>query len=68
MKWLNKEMMYDRQDRVFRYVVGNEIVDVKNRTLIYSLFWKYNGIGMERLILDEISSLLKATPFVNPDN
>lgn len=67
-KWLNKEMTYDRQDKVFRYVDGNNIVDLKKRTLIYSVFWKYCGVGMERLILDEISWMMKSKQSTNPNN
>lgn len=59
MNWLNKEMTYDAQDKVFRYVDGNKIVDVKKRSLIYRLFWKINGIGMERLLLDMVKSCAK---------
>ena len=68
MKWLNKDMIYDRQDKVFRYVEGNEVVNIKKRTLVYNVFWKYLGIGMERLVLDEISWLLKAQQSTTPDN
>ena len=68
MKWLNKEITYDRQEKVFRYVEGKEIVNVKKRTLMYNVFWKYCGIGMEKLLIDHISSLMKASPSANTDN
>lgn len=68
MKWLNKDMTYDRQDKVFRYVEGNEVVNIKKRTLVYNVFWKYLGIGMERLVLDEISWMLKNQQSATPDN
>jgi len=68
MKWLNKEITYDRQEKVFRYVEGKEIVNVKKRTLMYNVFWKYCGIGMEKLLIDHISSLMKASPSANSDN
>ena len=60
MKWLNKEMKYDRQDKVFRYAEGNQIVDVKNRAIIYSVFWKVNGIGVERMLVDTVRSITRA--------
>ena len=59
-KWLNKEMVYDTQDKVFRYVDGNKIVDMKKRTLMHSVFWKINGVGVERLMMDTAGSLIKA--------
>lgn len=62
MSWLNLEMTYDRKDKVFRYVDGNNTVDIKNRTLIYSVFWKHNGIGVERILIDEYQQYLKEHP------
>ena len=59
-KWLNREMAYDTQEKVFRYADDNQKVEVKKRTLIYSVFWKSNGIGIERLTLDTARSLYKA--------
>ena len=59
-KWLNKEMVYDTQDKVFRYADNNQKVEVKKRTLIYSVFWKSNGIGVERFVIDTARSLYKA--------
>ena len=58
LKWLNKEMIYDRQNKVFRYAESKRIVDVKKRTVFYNVFWKFCGVGMERLVLDEIQSVI----------
>lgn len=60
MMWLNKEMIYDRQDKVFRYAVDNQKVDVKKRVLIYNVFIKINGVGVERLSIDTARSLYDA--------
>ena len=50
--WLNKEMIYDKQDKVFRYAEGGQVVDVKNRLVLYTVFEKMNGIGIERLVIE----------------
>lgn len=60
MKWLNKEMVYDTHDKVFRFAGGNQIVDLKKRILIYNMFMKIDGIGVERLSLETASSLYNA--------
>lgn len=52
MKWLNLEMVYDAQNKVFRYVGTDEKVNVKKRTTIYDVFRKIDGIGVERLEVD----------------
>lgn len=52
MKWLNKEIRYDTQDKVFRYVGSDEKVNVKKRTTIYDVFRKIDGIGVEMLFVD----------------
>lgn len=57
MKWLNLEMVYDAQNKVFRYVGSNEEVNVKKRTTIYDVFRKIDGIGVERLDVDYARSL-----------
>lgn len=54
--WVNKEMTYDRQDKVFRYTEGNQKVDVKNRLVLYNVFEKINGMGVERLCVDMMTS------------
>ena len=59
MIWLNREMIYDRQEKVFRYADGNTIVDVKRRPVLYKVFEKYNGVGMERLDIDLVASIVK---------
>ena len=60
MKWLNQEMVYDTQDKVFRYADNNQKVEVKKRPLVYKLFWKSNGMGIERLTIDTARSLYNA--------
>lgn len=60
MKWLNQEMVYDTQDKVFRYADNNQKVEVKKRLLVYKLFWKSNGMGIERLTIDTARSLYNA--------
>lgn len=57
MKWLNLEMVYDEQNKVFRYVGSNEEVNVKKRTTIYDVFRKIDGIGVERLDVDYARNL-----------
>lgn len=57
MKWLNLEMVYDAQNKVFRYVRSNEEVNVKKRTTIYDVFRKIDGIGVERLDVDYARNL-----------
>lgn len=57
MKWLNLEMVYDAQNKVFRYVGSNEEVNVKKRTTIYDVFRKIDGIGVERLDVDYARNL-----------
>lgn len=57
MIWLNQEMIYDRQDKVFRFADGKQKVDVKNRLVLYNVFEKIDGVGIERLIVDEIKHL-----------
>lgn len=56
-KWLNLEMVYDAQNKVFRYVGSNEEVNVKKRTTIYDVFRKIDGIGVERLDVDYARNL-----------
>ena len=57
MKWLNKEIRYDTQDKVFRYVGSDEKVNVKKRTTIYDVFRKIDGIGVEMLFVDYARNL-----------
>ena len=57
MKWLNKEIRYDTQDKVFRYVGSDEKVNVKKRTTIYDVFRKIDGIGVEMLFVDYARTL-----------
>lgn len=57
MKWLNKEIRYDSQDKVFRYVGSDEKVNVKKRTTIYDVFRKIDGIGVEMLFVDYARNL-----------
>ena len=57
MNWLNKEIRYDTQDKVFRYVGSDEKVNVKKRTTIYDVFRKIDGIGVEMLFVDYARTL-----------
>ena len=57
MNWLNKEIRYDTQDKVFRYVGSDEKVNVKKRTTIYDVFRKIDGIGVEMLFVDYARNL-----------
>lgn len=58
--WLNKEMVYDTQNKVFRYAENNQVVDVKKRPVFYNVFEKVNGFGVERLVIDTSRSLYNA--------
>ena len=57
MNWLNKEIRYDTQDKVFRYVGSDEKVNVKKRTTIYDVFRKIDGIGVEMIFVDYARTL-----------
>lgn len=65
--WLNKEITYDRENKVFRYAVDNQLVAMKRRLLLYNVFEKYCGIGLERLDIELVSSIVKQqmTPDTN---
>lgn len=60
LHWLNKEIRYDTEDKVFRYVEGNQKVNMKYRDLINNVFEKINGIGVESFVVDTARSLAKA--------
>ena len=60
VKWLNKEIRYDTQDKVFRYVEGNQKVNMKSRNLINNIFEKINGIGVDSFVVETARSLAKA--------
>ena len=59
LQWFNKEIEYDRQNKVFRYAVDDELVAMKRRHLLYKVFEKYCGIGLERLDIDLVTSIVK---------
>ena len=65
LHWFNKEITYDRQEKVFRYAVDNQLVAMKRRLLLYKVFEKYCGIGLERLDIDLVTSIVKQQ--VSPD-
>ena len=60
LHWLNKEIRYDTQDKVFRYVGGNQKVNMKKRDLVNNVFEKIQGIGVESFVIDTARSLAKA--------
>lgn len=59
LQWLNKEITYDRQNKVFRYAEDNQLVAMKRRIVLYKVFEKYCGIGLERLDMDMVTSIAK---------
>lgn len=60
VKWLNQEIRYDTQDKVFRYVEGNQKVNMKCRNLINNVFEKINGVGVDSFMVETARSLAKA--------
>lgn len=60
LQWLNKEIRYDTEDKVFRYVEGNQKVNMKYRDLVNNVFEKINGIGVESFVVDTARRLAKA--------
>ena len=60
VKWLNQEIRYDTQDKVFRYVEGNQKVNMKCRNLINNVFEKVNGVGVDSFMVETARSLAKA--------